>query len=133
MIDKACPVVIRENKGFSEILAFKHPLAGSQLVKGTIEVGESQEEACERELFEESGLIGKAVKNLGTWDSGFEGQVWRFCIMKLEESPQDSWTYHCADDNGHDFKFFWQRLDVELDNDWHPLFKNTLAFIQKAL
>ncbi|MEF1341314.1 DNA mismatch repair protein MutT, partial [Vibrio rotiferianus] len=35
MVDKVCPLVLRNQN--SEILLFKHPLAGIQLVKGTVE------------------------------------------------------------------------------------------------
>lgn len=35
MVDKVCPLVLRKQN--REILLFKHPLAGVQLVKGTVE------------------------------------------------------------------------------------------------
>ena len=35
-VDKACPVVLRHTTEL-EVLAFRHPLAGLQLVKGTVE------------------------------------------------------------------------------------------------
>ncbi|WP_272972120.1 NUDIX domain-containing protein [Comamonas terrigena] len=57
---KACPVVIR-GLGTIEILAFEHPLAGLQLVKGTIEPGETSAAAALRELREESGLHASHV------------------------------------------------------------------------
>jgi 8-oxo-dGTP pyrophosphatase MutT (NUDIX family) len=55
---KACPVIVRRTAGGVEILAFRHPKAGCQLVKGTIEPAESVRRAAERELQEESGIIG---------------------------------------------------------------------------
>ena len=46
-MNKACPVILRVNQNNElEILAFKHPMAGNQLVKGTIEDGETLEQAC---------------------------------------------------------------------------------------
>ncbi len=36
---KACPIVLRSRHGIVHILAFKHPAAGYQLAKGTIEQG----------------------------------------------------------------------------------------------
>jgi 8-oxo-dGTP pyrophosphatase MutT (NUDIX family) len=48
---KACPVVLR-SLGDGEILAFEHPLAGWQLVKGTVEAGELPRDAAIRELYE---------------------------------------------------------------------------------
>ncbi len=38
---------------------FRHPLAGIQLVKGTVEPSENPADAARRELFEESGLNTK--------------------------------------------------------------------------
>lgn len=64
-VDRACPVVLRESGGL-EVLAFEHPLAGLQLVKGRLEPGESPRrqlsENClkrlgfEPKLFEISGF-----------------------------------------------------------------------------
>ncbi|WP_410001350.1 NUDIX domain-containing protein [Rhizobium leguminosarum] len=44
------------NQGL-EILAFTHPSAGNQFVKGTVEEGERPQDAAARELREESGLL----------------------------------------------------------------------------
>ena|SRR5215813_1489450 len=77
--NKVCPVVLRRSGETLQILVFEHPLAGRQLVKGTIESGESVEIAALRELSEESGIESASVlRHLGTWSSGFEGQIWAF-------------------------------------------------------
>ncbi|MDF4937158.1 NUDIX domain-containing protein, partial [Vibrio parahaemolyticus] len=75
MIDKVCPVVLRNQN--QEILLFKHPLAGVQLVKGTVEVfDESYIIAAKRELAEESGIIHvRSARYLCSWDSGFQNQA----------------------------------------------------------
>uniref|UniRef100_UPI00124C1F65 NUDIX domain-containing protein n=1 Tax=Acinetobacter ursingii TaxID=108980 RepID=UPI00124C1F65 len=57
MIKKVVPILIRRKAQTLEILAFRHPLAGIQLVKGSIEPNETYDYAAIRELFEESGLI----------------------------------------------------------------------------
>lgn len=57
--DKACPVVLRSRETL-EILAFEHPLAGLQLVKGSVEPGESTDMAAVRELMEEAGIQSEA-------------------------------------------------------------------------
>jgi 8-oxo-dGTP pyrophosphatase MutT (NUDIX family) len=64
---KACAVVIRSPDAI-EVLAFEHPLAGFQLVKGTIEGGETPQQAAVRELREEAGFEARAVEDLGEWD-----------------------------------------------------------------
>ena len=51
--NKVCPVVFRRVDSVVEVLAFEHPVAGYQLVKGTVESGESIETAALRELAEE--------------------------------------------------------------------------------
>ena len=132
-MNKACPVVLRSNKGKSELLVFRHPHAGMQLVKGTIEPGESLERACERELFEESGLHGKSSRFLGMWESGYKRQVWGFCLMALAEPPQDRWSYFTSDGGGLKFCFSWQNLNSELTEDFHPLFQGAIRFIQAQL
>ncbi|MDN3649545.1 NUDIX domain-containing protein [Reinekea marina] len=132
-INKACPIVVRKRDGALELLAFEHPLAGYQLVKGTIEKYEPLETACIRELFEESGLNGVVESYLGKWDSNFEGQIWGFCLIKLLKEPSDSWVHYCLDDNGHNFRFFWLPLNSDLDDNWHPLFKGAIRFIRNHL
>lgn len=71
-VDKACPVVLRRSETL-EILAFEHPLAGLQLVKGSVESGESTEVASARELVEEAGIQGKVIRDLGTLRSHITG------------------------------------------------------------
>jgi ADP-ribose pyrophosphatase YjhB (NUDIX family) len=64
---KACPVVVRQKQGRLEILAFRHPIAGCQLVKGSTEAGEDAGRAALRELCEESGICDAGINSfLGT-------------------------------------------------------------------
>ncbi|WP_222034522.1 NUDIX domain-containing protein [Rhizobium leguminosarum] len=56
-LEKTCPVVTRRMNQGLEILAFTHPSAGNQFVKGTVEEGERPQDAAARELREESGLL----------------------------------------------------------------------------
>lgn len=128
---KACPVVVREGESGDEILVFRHPLAGVQLVKGTIESGESAAAAAVRELAEESGVSAKCGTSLGVWDSGYEGQVWAFFEMEAELALPSGWQHHAAADGGHDFRFFWHSLSEPPGHDWHPLFADALEFIKK--
>jgi len=59
MREKVCPVVHQQVDGVLEVLAFRHPSAGNQFVKGTIEDGEPPPTAALRELREESGNRGR--------------------------------------------------------------------------
>ena len=49
-------MVARQHQGHRKILAFAHPQAGHQFVKGTIEPGESAGAVAQRELHEEAGI-----------------------------------------------------------------------------
>jgi len=111
-----------------------HPVAGFQLVKGTIEAGEPIEAAAIRELTEESGISAAAVvRSLGIWQSGFQGQVWEFIECKPAMPLAESWAHKTQDDGGHLFEFFWHPLHAAANpTNWHALFRGALAFIQNA-
>ena len=133
---KACPVVLRTGAGL-ELLAFRHPLAGLQLVKGTIEAGEAPVEAAIRELREEAGISdARFVRNLGTWRTGHESQVWSFHQLAAHQSLPDAWSHKTEDDGGHIFRFFWHQIDSKdstPSSEWHPVFLGALDFIQRQL
>jgi 8-oxo-dGTP pyrophosphatase MutT (NUDIX family) len=130
---KACPVVLRSPAG-REILAFEHPLAGFQLVKGTVEAGERPHEAAIRELHEEAGITAEAVvKDLGLWESGHEEQVWSFHLCAVPASLPDTWTHWARDDGGHEFRFFWHPLREKPSAAWQPVFRGALAFIERCV
>ncbi len=129
---KACPVVIRGH-GHIEILAFAHPLAGLQLVKGTIEPGETSAAAALRELREESGLhASRVAADLGIWASGHADQIWAFHLCEVHHPP-DSWTHRTSDDGGHDFRFFWHPLSQPPSAQWHGVFQRALQHIASKL
>ena len=112
--NKTCPVVVRNKNDDLQILAFSHPVAGRQIIKGTIEKDEPAADAALRELFEEAGIQpATVIRDLGVWESGYEGQVWSFHL--------------CQDGGGHDFAFFWYSLHESPGDVWHPLFKGGLA------
>ncbi len=129
--NKACPVVLRQQPE-AAVLVFRHPLAGVQLVKGTIEAGEAPAAAALRELQEEAG-IGQAwvEAELGLWDSGFQGQVWAFFLCQSDQPLAEFWTHHTEDGGGLDFAFFWQPLAAPATADWHPVYQRALAYIRQ--
>ncbi len=75
---KACPIVLRGPATALKVLAFRHPIAGIQLVKGSIEPGERVDAAVVRELLEEAGVVAAAGAVLGSWDAKHEAQIWAF-------------------------------------------------------
>lgn len=131
--NKACPVVLRSGNGL-EVLAFEHPLAGFQLVKGSIEPGEPPAAAAVRELLEESGLKASSVSaDLGIWVPGYQDQVWSFHVCDVSDPPLERWVHHAADDGGHDFSFFWQPLSERVSAEWHWVFRGALAFVAERV
>jgi 8-oxo-dGTP pyrophosphatase MutT (NUDIX family) len=131
--DKAVPVLLRERAGRREILAFRHPKAGLQLVKGTIEPGEMPEAAALRELEEESGVTGARIgAALGVSESIAEGQAWHFFLCEAAEQPA-RWVFATLDEGGLLFSFFWQPLDAELGAEWHPMFVRAVEFVRARI
>jgi 8-oxo-dGTP pyrophosphatase MutT (NUDIX family) len=122
---KACAVVIRSPDAI-EVLAFEHPLAGFQLVKGTIEGGETPQQAAVRELREEAGFEARAVEDLGEWDSGYMGQIWSLQLCAPLAALPEHWIHHALDDGGHDFRFFWHPLSREPAAGWHEVYVRVL-------
>jgi 8-oxo-dGTP pyrophosphatase MutT (NUDIX family) len=132
-VQKACPVVYRRRDSGPEVLAFVHPSAGKQFVKGSIEVGEAPLDAAKRELLEESGLIVHApIASLGRCEIGPDRQLWHFFGWQASGLP-DTWQHETADDQGHTFAFFWHPLGLPLDQDWHPIFHEAHNFFALRL
>ena len=68
VVHKAVVAVVRDQGRGSELLVFRHPLAGVQLPKGTVEPGEAYAAAALRELHEESGLdLALKPQPIGIW------------------------------------------------------------------
>ncbi len=132
-MNKACPVVLRHKNNQLELLVFKHPESGIQLAKGGIKKGEQLENACIRELEEESGIQAKVVKRLGVWESNFKNQIWGFCLMHYEDILPDTWEYATSDDGGHIFSFFWQPLNSPPNDSWRSASKDAFWYIKSAL
>ena len=131
--NKACAVVLSSTPQ-PRILLFRHPLAGVQLVKGTLDQGEAPHEAALRELAEESGIHGATIKDdLGCWASGHLDQVWSFHLYQVHSALPEQWSHQTLDDHGHVFDFFWAPLDQLPYADCHPVFQRALAYLQEAL
>jgi 8-oxo-dGTP pyrophosphatase MutT (NUDIX family) len=133
LADKACPVIL-SCAGPPRILLFRHPQAGVQLVKGTIEKGETPGQAALRELAEESGISAATVEDdLGCWESGHHGQIWSFHLCQTVGPLPEQWSHQTLDDHGHLFEFFWASLDHLPYDDCHPVFRRALVFLCEVL
>ncbi|MBJ8481451.1 NUDIX hydrolase [Acinetobacter vivianii] len=131
---KVVPVILRHQKHGLEILAFRHPFAGIQLVKGTIEYDEKYDEAAIRELFEEAGLIAEPnPKFIGNFKLKSNQQDWYFYLCEVSADLAETWIHHCQDDGGLDFEFFWFPLNQKPNESWHQSFQEALAFLREKL
>lgn len=133
-VEKACPIVLRQTSLQTEILAFQHPLAKRQLVKGTIDPGEKPGEAACRELREESGLIADSNPlSIGNNEKLLDGNTWHYFLCTVKTTMPDHWEFETLDDGGHRFEFFWHSLGSELDATWHPLFHDVFLDLRPKL
>jgi 8-oxo-dGTP pyrophosphatase MutT (NUDIX family) len=129
---KVCPLVVRQATSRLEVLAFEYPLAGKQLIKGSIEENENELDAAKRELCEESGLhLDNDFIFLIRSTEIVCNQEWVFFRGKTGGLP-DRWDHFCHDDRGHWFRLFWQPLDQPLSDDWHISFRNVFKLIRSV-
>lgn len=132
-VQKACPVVTRTTDRRLEVLAFIHPLAGRQFVKGTIEKGETPSDTAKRELFEESGLVcPDPMEPFGSALISPDQTTWHFYRWH-STGLLDTWSYATKDDHGHIFTFFWHPIDLTLDESWHPTFHEAFRFFASVI
>ena len=130
-VSKVCPVVFRD-ASMQQILAFEHPRSGVQLVKGFIEPGESPRAAALRELQEESGIDNTGVvQDLGAFESGHRGHVWSLQLCTFPHKLPETWTHHCANDGGYDFRFFWHDVNQDPGESWRPHYRRALEAIRE--
>lgn len=131
--NKVCPVVFSSSLP-TRLLLFRHPLAGTQLVKGTIENGEPPGEAALRELAEESGINDALIEaDLGCWRADHRDQIWSFHLCRAGRDLPERWTHQTLDDHGHVFEFFWASLEDLPYADCHPVFQRALKFLVERL
>jgi 8-oxo-dGTP pyrophosphatase MutT (NUDIX family) len=131
---KAVPVVLRQLGNGLEVLVFEHPQAGTQIVKGTVELDESIEQAAVRELAEESGITGAiCVRDLGIWEQCPAGQVWHFREMTVPCALPDAWSQFSQDGGGHVFSFSWHPLAEPAPVTCHQVFVDALNFIRQRM
>lgn len=62
VLQKVTALITRPGHDGPELLVFHHPLAGVQLPAGTVEIGETVEQALAREVVEETGLSDVTIR-----------------------------------------------------------------------
>ena len=132
--DKACPVLLRRREGRLQILAFRHPLAGCQIVKGTVEEDEEPSETVLRELGEESGIEdARLIEPLGQLVLRGCKQRWHIFLCQVKRVLPDEWSFYTKDGGGQTFAFFWHNLDETPSDQWHPDFRTALGFVRRRV
>lgn len=67
VLHKVSALITRKNGSTQDLLVFRHPTAGIQVPAGTVEAGESLEDAVFREIQEEAGITQvRLLKKLAT-------------------------------------------------------------------
>ena len=137
-VRKAVAAVVWQRGGHAELLVFAHPLAGVQIPKGTVECGETLEQAALRELQEESGLVLEAApRQIGTWrrhvslkqtkDGQPESHDWSVFVLEAPGGLPDRWRHAAKgspEEEGLVFAYHWLRIDDDLGLKLHPLFRD---------
>lgn len=136
---KACACVVRNN----HILAFKHPSAGFQIPKGSVEDHESIEEAVLRELAEESGItdasIGSKVGQLD-WliEAGTttfvqaEHQEWHIYLVNPNQPVPEAWTHSAFGSKAEEgllFDFYWQPF-APIPEQFDPVYREVIRMVE---
>lgn len=142
-----CAALLRHRGGVVEVLAFEHPLAGVQLVKGTVERGEELAAAVVRELEEESGVVDAVPTALiGTWDrvvgagpredGPAERHRWHVFTLRSTRPLPDEWDHVArgsSEEDGLVFRLRWLVVDEWLAEQLHPLFGDVVRLLRSHL
>ncbi|MEZ4700398.1 MAG: NUDIX domain-containing protein [Rhodothermales bacterium] len=142
MVLKACACVVRDGR----ILAFKHPYAGYQLPKGSVELRETAAQAALRELEEESGIAtGRIVAKIGELDwEVFAGtatftenqwQRWHIYLIDPGSDLPERWAHRAVGsvaEAGLLFEYFWHPLEDDVDR-FHPVYRRVIAMVMERM
>lgn len=143
VIQKACPIVLQHRSDGVYVLVFRHPLAGNQLPKGTVDLGETPAVTAVRELHEETGLQGIVVRQIDFLVSYVpddrEPALWRnewhIFLMDCPDAPQGEWDHApwgSPEEEELLFHCWWQKLGDPYQ-DYYPSFRRVLTMLEDHL
>lgn len=147
VVGKVCACVVREGAEGLELLAFDHPVAGTQLPKGTLEPGEDPLDGVLRELSEETGLSSvDVVRRIGKWvrmtgagpeeNGDTERHDWEIFLLRPRDELSSSWTHVASGSTaevGKEFRCRWLSLDDAVGGKLHPLFSQVIVMLRQAV
>ncbi len=131
MIEKACAVALHPDGTPPRVIAFDHPSAGTQLVKGSIRAGEPPLKAAARELWEETGLSVRSGLSLGQSGAIVPDETWHFALLRVVPPVLERWSHATVDDHDHMFACFWQPLAGQ--HRFQGRFGRAWSFIRESL
>ena len=123
-VEKAAACVVRAGKHGAELLVFRHPIAGVQIPKGSLEPGEDAEAAALRELREESGIsVARIVRKVGRHEvavgagpdenGSVERHIWHTFLIVADDEVRDTWSHRASGsevETGLVFEYLWLPL-----------------------
>jgi 8-oxo-dGTP pyrophosphatase MutT (NUDIX family) len=96
-LNKVTAFITRETPAGRQVLVFRHPYAGYQFPAGTVEEGESFEDAVLREAQEETGLALTSIRaKLGELVESYPGRAFTLRKVKVYARPGNTsfdWAY----------------------------------------
>lgn len=132
VVEKSVVALIRGD----DVLAFRHPLAGVQLPKGTSEPGETPDATERREFFEEVGVsLTQPMTSLGTWTCPEPASLWHIFVADAPLGLPHGWR-HAPTGGGDEsrliFEVMWVPMRDPTDT-FHPLFHPVLDRVRHHL
>lgn len=134
IVAKACAVVVRQHRGGTGILVFRHPLEGMGLIHGVVAPDERPGRSAQRELFEDAGVPTLGEGRLLGSDAEIEaGHLWHFVLCPVAELPE-RWNFNTYEHGGRQLAFSWHRLGAAMtEPDWNPVFLRAVGAIGRLL
>ena len=141
---KAAACLVRAGAQGPELLVFRHPLAGIQIPKGSVESGERAADAALRELIEESGVLtARVLRQIGQHEleadvadaQPLTREVWHTFLLLAYEGLPDRWSHRASGSEVEAslvFEFFWLSV-ADARSAASPRYHACIDFVANAI